>query len=130
MEMLGYVEFPPIGPQPYRLTLGPYGFFWLELHPKTGSRRRHVGSRRNTSPLRFCGGWESILEGMRPAASKTRDLPGVSAQAALVRRESRADQIHANSRLGRPGSLRIRPWRWWKCGTKADRPTPTSCRSR
>jgi maltose alpha-D-glucosyltransferase/alpha-amylase len=32
VEMLGYVEFPPITRQPYRLTLGPYGFFWLELH--------------------------------------------------------------------------------------------------
>jgi maltose alpha-D-glucosyltransferase/alpha-amylase len=34
VEMLGYVEFPAIGSEPYRLTLGPYGFFWLELHPK------------------------------------------------------------------------------------------------
>ena len=32
VEMLGYVEFPPITRQPYRLTLGPYGFLWLELH--------------------------------------------------------------------------------------------------
>ena len=32
IEMLGYVEFPRITRQPYRLTLGPYGFLWLELH--------------------------------------------------------------------------------------------------
>ena len=32
IEMLGYVEFPRISKQPYRLTLGPYGFLWLELH--------------------------------------------------------------------------------------------------
>jgi maltose alpha-D-glucosyltransferase/alpha-amylase len=32
IEMLGYVEFPPITRQPYRLILGPYAFFWLELH--------------------------------------------------------------------------------------------------
>ena len=32
VEMLGYVEFPPITRQPYRLILGPYGFLWLELH--------------------------------------------------------------------------------------------------
>jgi maltose alpha-D-glucosyltransferase/alpha-amylase len=31
VEMLGYVEFPPVTRQPYRLTLGPYGFLWLEL---------------------------------------------------------------------------------------------------
>ncbi|HEY1949899.1 MAG TPA: maltose alpha-D-glucosyltransferase [Bryobacteraceae bacterium] len=37
VEMLGYVEFPVITQQPYRLTLGPYGFFWLELHSPSRS---------------------------------------------------------------------------------------------
>jgi maltose alpha-D-glucosyltransferase/alpha-amylase len=32
IEMLGYVEFPKIGEAPYCLSLGPYGFFWFELH--------------------------------------------------------------------------------------------------
>ena len=32
VEMLGYVEFPKIDATPYALTLGPYGFLWLELH--------------------------------------------------------------------------------------------------
>jgi maltose alpha-D-glucosyltransferase / alpha-amylase len=40
VEMLGYVEFPPITREPYRLTLGPYGFFWLELHG-TPERMQH-----------------------------------------------------------------------------------------
>jgi maltose alpha-D-glucosyltransferase / alpha-amylase len=40
VEMLGYVEFPPIGKDLYRLTLGPYGFLWLELHQKAQSRSR------------------------------------------------------------------------------------------
>ena len=38
IEMLGYVEFPVITKDPYRLTLGPYGFFWLELHRADGPR--------------------------------------------------------------------------------------------
>jgi maltose alpha-D-glucosyltransferase/alpha-amylase len=33
VEMLGYVEFPGITKQPYAVTLAPYGFLWLELHP-------------------------------------------------------------------------------------------------
>jgi maltose alpha-D-glucosyltransferase/alpha-amylase len=33
VEMLGYVEFPQIGKAPYHITLGSYGFFWLELQP-------------------------------------------------------------------------------------------------
>jgi maltose alpha-D-glucosyltransferase/alpha-amylase len=37
IEMLGYVEFPAITGDPYRLTLGPYGFFWLELHGELAS---------------------------------------------------------------------------------------------
>jgi maltose alpha-D-glucosyltransferase/alpha-amylase len=31
VEMLGFTEFPAIGRAPYRLTLGPYAFFWFEL---------------------------------------------------------------------------------------------------
>jgi maltose alpha-D-glucosyltransferase/alpha-amylase len=31
VEMLGYTDFPPVGPQPYFLTLAPYGFYWFEL---------------------------------------------------------------------------------------------------
>jgi maltose alpha-D-glucosyltransferase/alpha-amylase len=33
VEMLGYVPFPPIDQSPYRITLAPYSFFWLELQP-------------------------------------------------------------------------------------------------
>ena len=31
VEMLGFTEFPQIAKSPYRLTLGPYAFFWFEL---------------------------------------------------------------------------------------------------
>jgi maltose alpha-D-glucosyltransferase/alpha-amylase len=33
VEMLGYVQFPPIDETPYALTLAPYSFLWLELQP-------------------------------------------------------------------------------------------------
>jgi len=60
VEMLGYVDFPPIGKQPYRLTLGPYGFFWLELQgePKEIEAASHLDS----SPL-VADSWERLLEG-------------------------------------------------------------------
>jgi len=35
VEMLGYVPFPIITEAPYVLTLAPYSFLWLELHPAT-----------------------------------------------------------------------------------------------
>jgi maltose alpha-D-glucosyltransferase/alpha-amylase len=31
VEMLGYTTFPPIGSEPYPLTLGAYGYYWFEL---------------------------------------------------------------------------------------------------
>jgi maltose alpha-D-glucosyltransferase/alpha-amylase len=39
VEMLGYVEFPPIGSEPYRLTLGPYGYLWFELQTPAAPAR-------------------------------------------------------------------------------------------
>jgi maltose alpha-D-glucosyltransferase/alpha-amylase len=35
IEMMGYVEFPLIGSQPYPLSLGAYDFLWFELHKPT-----------------------------------------------------------------------------------------------
>ena len=58
VEMLGYVEFPPIGRQPYRLTLGPYGFLWLELHRQPEAEERGI----DLLPLE-AESWESVLEG-------------------------------------------------------------------
>jgi len=58
VEMLGYVEFPPITRQPYRLTLAPYGFLWLELH---GNPKGAV-SQPDGSPV-VADSWEGLLEG-------------------------------------------------------------------
>ncbi len=33
VEMIGYVPFPVITEESYPLTVGPYGFIWLELQP-------------------------------------------------------------------------------------------------
>ncbi len=58
VEMLGYVQFPRIEKQPYRLSLGPYGFFWLELHPRPSAE---VGSEAELAPF-VADSWESMLE--------------------------------------------------------------------
>src|SRR6202041_3427168 len=50
VEMLGYVEFPPIQRQPYRLTLASYGFLWLELHKPEVPEV--VAAETEQSPLR------------------------------------------------------------------------------
>jgi maltose alpha-D-glucosyltransferase/alpha-amylase len=64
VEMLGYVEFPVIGSQPYSLSLGPYGFLWFELQkaqeqaePATEESTPFAGTVMMTS------GWEGVFEG-------------------------------------------------------------------
>ncbi|MGE5270584.1 MAG: maltose alpha-D-glucosyltransferase [Thiohalocapsa sp.] len=37
LEVLGRAEFPPIGEQPYLLTLQGHSFFWFELAPQTAT---------------------------------------------------------------------------------------------
>ena len=61
VEMLGYVDFPPIGKQPYRLTLGPYGFFWLELHAQSEALEASA-NHIESSPLEAYT-WERLLDG-------------------------------------------------------------------
>ena len=59
VEMLGYVDFPPIGKQPYRLTLAPYGFLWLELHRQP----KHNGATASQfAPPVAAESWEGLLE--------------------------------------------------------------------
>jgi maltose alpha-D-glucosyltransferase/alpha-amylase len=61
VEMLGYVEFPPIERHPYRLTLASYSFLWLELQ----RREKPTGSTADMTehtPLNVTAGWESVLE--------------------------------------------------------------------
>jgi len=64
VEMIGYVQFPTIERQPYRLTLAPYGVLWLEIHgqPETAEV---AGTALEESPLIAYGGWESLLESER-----------------------------------------------------------------
>ncbi|MBI3759946.1 MAG: alpha-glucosidase C-terminal domain-containing protein, partial [Deltaproteobacteria bacterium] len=56
VEMLGFTEFPPIAKTPYRLTLGPYGFFWFELQGTAepldlGTAEGHLQLRRQPEEL-------------------------------------------------------------------------------
>jgi len=74
VEMLGYVEFPPIERQPYRLTLAPYSFLWLELQRREAPTGVSVDLTEH-SPLNVSSGWESILEGPGRLRLETVELP-------------------------------------------------------
>jgi maltose alpha-D-glucosyltransferase / alpha-amylase len=74
VEMLGYVEFPSIDRQPYRFTLAPYSFLWLELQQKAESAETSVVIAEHL-PFDAAAGWESLLEGASLERLETVDLP-------------------------------------------------------
>ncbi|MHB1673251.1 MAG: maltose alpha-D-glucosyltransferase [Acidobacteriaceae bacterium] len=59
VEMLGYVEFPPVSRQPYAVTLAPYGFLWLELHPSPDTAA--VQPEDSALLLADAADWRSLL---------------------------------------------------------------------
>jgi maltose alpha-D-glucosyltransferase/alpha-amylase len=64
VEMLGYVEFPVIGSQPYTLSLGPYGFMWFELQ-KAREPIESISEANGSSAasVNMGAGWEGVFEG-------------------------------------------------------------------
>ena len=76
VEMLGYVEFPPVTKQPYPLTLGPYGFLWLELQPAADTPNESA----ETNDIVMLeagqrGDWEILLGGANADKLKNDILP-------------------------------------------------------
>jgi maltose alpha-D-glucosyltransferase/alpha-amylase len=62
LEMLGRRNFPPIGDQPYVVTLAPYGFFWFYLCEQTGEiETPSIAPEFET--LVVTEGWRSLSHG-------------------------------------------------------------------
>jgi maltose alpha-D-glucosyltransferase / alpha-amylase len=74
VEMLGYVDFPPIEHQPYRLTLAPYSFLWLELQQRTQPAEVSMDFVEQT-PLNATAGWEGVLDGASLQRLETQYFP-------------------------------------------------------
>jgi maltose alpha-D-glucosyltransferase/alpha-amylase len=63
LEMLGYVEFPVVGRQPYAFTPGPYAFMWFELTGAPGAG----GVAADTDKLSADEGWTGLFTGPQRA---------------------------------------------------------------
>src|SRR6202041_281641 len=63
VEMLGYVEFPRIRTTAYPLTIGPYGFLWLELQPSPETVPSLPEEAEPELALSGNTDWMSVLEG-------------------------------------------------------------------
>jgi maltose alpha-D-glucosyltransferase/alpha-amylase len=74
IEMLGYVEFPTIERTPYRLTLAPYSFLWLQLQPRAEATEAPMDLAEH-APLNAISGWQTIFEGQALKRLETQNLP-------------------------------------------------------
>jgi maltose alpha-D-glucosyltransferase/alpha-amylase len=61
LELFGRTLFPPVGEQPYFLTLGPHSFYWFSMAPVTGDVHlpRWEGEREQ---LQLRGGSETAFQ--------------------------------------------------------------------
>jgi maltose alpha-D-glucosyltransferase / alpha-amylase len=76
VEMIGYVEFPAIGKQPYPLTLAPYGFLWLELQPAPEQEMQvPLSSIADGIRVRDVSNWSDIFYGDEKEDVEKRLLP-------------------------------------------------------
>jgi maltose alpha-D-glucosyltransferase/alpha-amylase len=64
VEMLGYVEFPAVTRSPYPLTLGPYGFLWLEMQPALAGSEAPIEENGDSAfYVESETDWQKILSG-------------------------------------------------------------------
>ena len=116
--------FRPIGKQPYRLTLGPYGFFWLELHGES-KQLEAAASQTDSSPL-VADSWERLLEGAGRYRLESVLLPEYLFETKMVRREGAAHPGDQDRGLDGTCRIRTRCWPWSRSNTKKVNPTRIS----
>jgi maltose alpha-D-glucosyltransferase/alpha-amylase len=85
VEMLGYVSFPTITEEPYKLSLAPYSFIWLELQPASAKQdlapELTLEAPPENAPEEFAAldlltkGWSGFLAGHGLSVLET-SLPG------------------------------------------------------
>lgn len=74
LEMLGRKHFPPIGDQPYVVTIAPYGFFWFQLIEPTETLEA-PSLIPEFETLVLSHGWASVLQGRTRSVVERDVLP-------------------------------------------------------
>ncbi|MGA8090624.1 MAG: maltose alpha-D-glucosyltransferase [Terracidiphilus sp.] len=108
VEMLGYVPFPTVTAAPYRLTLAPYSFLWLELQAPTSDAK-------NLPELQGVPVAEPLGTEMTVLDLKTSGWPEVLTANGLARIESAlpnwlAHQRWFGAKSRRIQSVRVSHW--------------------
>ena len=65
VELFSSNEMPPIGDNPYFLTMGPHAFYWFAMQPRAAPSVQSDGAQPAAAlpEVRVTGGWESALIG-------------------------------------------------------------------
>jgi maltose alpha-D-glucosyltransferase/alpha-amylase len=63
VEMLGRTPFPPVTDQPYRLTLGPYAFYWFSLEPRPAGALPAPLPESELLTLEVADDWQNVFRG-------------------------------------------------------------------
>jgi maltose alpha-D-glucosyltransferase/alpha-amylase len=90
VEMLGYVEFPKIRTAGYPLTVGPYGFLWLELQPSPEPVPSTAEAGEPELEVSGPTDWMSVLEGNGRRELEETILQGYMARQRWFGAKSRA----------------------------------------
>ena len=83
VEIFGHNVFPPVGKEPYFLSLGPHGFCWFALQASVAS-----GALSATGELRANGSWREVFVGA--SAALMRFLPAYLLRQRWFRSKGRA----------------------------------------
>jgi trehalose synthase len=75
LELLGRTNFPPIGDNPYVVTLAPYGFFWFELCEGDAAAMQLPSTPAEFETLVVGDGWRSLLQGRSRSVLERDVLP-------------------------------------------------------
>src|SRR5215207_959663 len=74
LELLGRTKFPPIGEDPYLVTLAPYGFFWFQLSEPEAVEMPSLAPAEFET-LVVSGAWRSLLQGRTRSVLEHDVLP-------------------------------------------------------
>ena len=101
-------NFPGFARTAYPLTVGPYGFLWLELQPSPEPAPSLAEEGEPELEVSGTTDWMSVLEGNGRRELEESVLRGYLARQRWFGAKSRADHRHQNRRLGglQPGRQR------------------------
>jgi maltose alpha-D-glucosyltransferase/alpha-amylase len=92
VELIGRIEFPPVGESPYFLSFGPHSFYWfsLESGPPDGGMVGDQVRPEEPAVLTVTGKWDAVLRDQTSREGLERILPSFLARSRWFGGKARA----------------------------------------